>query len=81
MEEVYKELESGAGFCLERGTRGFADIGQKSYSTQTGSKCKAARRDSHPSPFCEFVGSDTLPKKHSISIISDIPCWSIETSL
>jgi hypothetical protein len=36
MEEVYKELESGAGLGLERGTRGLADIGQKSYSTQTG---------------------------------------------
>jgi len=42
MEEVYKELESGAGFCLERGSRGLADIERKSYSTQTGSKCKAA---------------------------------------
>jgi len=62
MEEVYKELESGAGFCLERGTRGLADIGQKSYSTQTGSKCKAARRDSHLSPFCEFVGVTPFPR-------------------
>jgi hypothetical protein len=61
VEELYKELESGAGFCLGRGTRGLADIAQKSYSTQTRSKCKAARSDSHPSPFCEFVGVTPFP--------------------
>jgi hypothetical protein len=33
VEEVYKELESGAGLCLERRTRELADIEQKSYST------------------------------------------------